>query len=148
MYINVMAQQKGTDGSDTGKEMFIGKTKVVKNNHRPVFNETFKYQRDQASPYTIGTDGLLRIHLYDQMPGLMTADQDLGYFDIPLGAIVEDEKSGVEMMGQMELGQSKSHVAYKVDYKIDPIGTREDGGGIDDDFVFGNDPVVKKSSKG
>lgn len=149
LYINLWAIQKASDGSDTGKDMYLGKTKVVKNNHRPVFNETFTYDRDHSMPYTIGTDGVLRIHLYDQAPGLIGTDEDLGYFDVPLGNIVEDEKSGVEMMGQITGdGGTKSSIAYRVDYKIDPMGTREEGAGIDDDFSFGNEPVSAKKSSG
>lgn len=146
LYINVWAIQKAADGSDTGKDMYLGKTKVIKNNHRPIFNETMTYDRDHTIPYTIGTDGVLRIHLYDQNPGLIGTDEDLGFFDVPLGNIVEDEKSGVEMMGQVETGSIKSNIAYKVEYKIDPLGTRQAGVGIDDDFTFTNDPHTKSKT--
>lgn len=148
LYINVWSIQKASDGTDTGKDMYLGKTKVIKNSHRPVFNETFTYERDHQMPYTIGTDGVLRIHLYDQAPALIGTDEDLGYFDVPLGNIVEDEKSGIEMMGQIGEGSAKSSIAYRVDYKIDPMGTRQEGAGVDDDFSFGNEPVSAKKTSG
>ena len=145
-YLNIYSMQKGSDGSDIGQEMFLGKSKVIKNNHRPIFNETFTYVRDLTKPYTIGTDGVLRIHVYDSMPGLKTVDENMGFFDVPLGAIVEDEKNGAELSGQIEFGGSKTIIAYKVNYKIDPLGTRQEGSGVDDDFSYGSEPLIKKTS--
>lgn len=143
LYAYITAVAKRGNSSDQGIEFFFARTRVVKNTYKPVFNESFAYERDPHVPYTLGTDNVFRVYLYDQEAG-WGADESLGFFEIDLSqeaADLEDRTAAAatpERVGIIDYHGFRSTVSYKLFLRLDPRGSRTPGATIDDDI--GIDP--------
>lgn len=138
VYVTATAGNK-TESGDPLVEFFFAKSRVVKNSYRPVFNESFHYERDYRAPFTLGSDNGLRIHLYDQAIG-WGEDESLGSFLMDLGQEILDREQQslitgpLEKSGIIDYHGYHSVITYKIDFTIDPKGRRKHGALRDDDY--------------
>ena len=146
LFVVVNAIQRNMNGR-TGRNISLGKSKIVKGTNTPEFNQKFFYERERGLPYTIGTDNILRLNLFDQMSQTDIQDTDLGYYDVPLAAVVSEDASGIELVGEIENETANSSIVYKVEYEIDPTATRNQASLMDNDFSFDTDSGGQRRDK-
>ena len=123
LFVMIFITARDHEGNGVGPEVIYVKTWAVKKTQEPEFDQTFGYVRDDVTDYTVGTDNVFRVKLYDQGVGY-EPNVYMGSFEIDLMQLVreygEDEVTE-EKFGYIKNDTLKAEatVGYTLRYKID-----------------------------